>query len=154
MLVTSTRDRLLLQERCHGLQGQPCRDGHSGNINLTKAFTLKTSGALVNGKPIKPHRTANQGFFYHESKKVLYYPLTKDNVSVVLVYRNVSATSTGVLSPSADTSFRITSAKYNKFEIEGVGVNSKDGKLYFSTNRSTTTNGNVDGVHVFERYVA
>jgi hypothetical protein len=125
----------------------------SGTIDLTKAFDLQVDGALVNGATVPDLATfANQGFFYDAPKKVLYYPLTKDNRSIVLVYRNVSATTTGTAPAASDLSFRITSSAYStNFEIEGVGVS--DGKLYFSTNRANASGGH-DGVHVFNGYVA
>jgi len=124
----------------------------SGTINLTKAFTLQVDGALVNGAVVSDLGTfVNQGFFYDTAKKVLYYPLTKDNRSIVLVYRNVSSATTGTAPAAADLSFRITSSKYSKFEIEGVGVS--DGKLYFNTNRANSS-GSFDAVHSFNGYVA
>lgn len=124
----------------------------SGTIELTRAFALQVEGALVNGATVSDLATfSNQGFFYDAPKKVLYYPLTKENRSIVLVYRNVSPTTTGTAPAATDLSFRITSSKYSKFEIEGVGIS--DGKLYFSTNRSNST-GAYDGVHVFNGYIA
>jgi hypothetical protein len=125
----------------------------AGTINLTKAFDLQVDGALVNGATVPDLATfANQGFFYDAGKKVLYYPLTKDNRSIVLVYRNVSPTTTGTAPAASDLSFRITSSAYStNFEIEGVGIS--DGKLYFSTNRANSSGGH-DGVHVFNGYVA
>jgi hypothetical protein len=124
----------------------------SGTINLTKAFDLQVDGALVNGATVPDLGTfANQGFFYDAAKEVLYYPLTKENRSIVLVYRNVSPTTTGTAPAATDLSFRVTSSTYSFFEIEGVGIS--DGKLYFSTNRSNSS-GAHDGVHVFNDYVA
>jgi hypothetical protein len=125
----------------------------SGTINLTKAFDLQVEGALVNGATVPDLGTfANQGFFYDAPKRVLYYPLTKDNRSIVLVYRNVGPTTTGTAPAATDLSFRITSSAYSVlFEIEGVGIS--DGKLYFSTNRASSSGAN-DGVHVFNGYVA
>ncbi|MEV4534082.1 hypothetical protein AB0J82_09645 [Asanoa sp. NPDC049518] len=125
----------------------------SGTINLTKAFDLQVEGALVNGAVVPDLATfLNQGFFYDAPKRVLYYPLTKDNRSIVLVYRNVGPTTTGTAPAATDLSFRITSSAYSKlFEIEGVGIS--DGKLYFSTNRASETAAN-DGVHVFNGYIA
>ncbi|MEN3610343.1 hypothetical protein AAH979_12395 [Plantactinospora sp. ZYX-F-223] len=125
----------------------------SGTINLTKAFNLQVEGALVNGAVVPDLGTfTNQGFFYDAPKKVLYYPLTKDNRSIVLVYRNVSPTTTGTAPAATDLSFRITSSAYSTlFEIEGVGIS--DGKLYFNTNRANSS-GSFDGVHVFNGYVA
>lgn len=126
---------------------------NSGTINLTPAFTLQVEGALVNGAPVADLGTfLNQGFFYDASKKVLYYPLTKENRSIVLVYRNVLPTTTGTVLAATDLSFRITSSAYpNLFEIEGVGIS--DGKLYFNTNRANAS-GSADGVHVFNGYTA
>ncbi|MEE6305871.1 hypothetical protein V1634_03355 [Plantactinospora veratri] len=124
----------------------------SGTIELTNAFTLQVDGALVNGAVVPDLGTfTNQGFFYDAPKKVLYYPLTKENRSIVLVYRNVSPTTTGTAPAAADLSFRITSSAYTFFEIEGVGIS--DGKLYFNTNRANA-DGAADGVHVFNGYVA
>ncbi|GLY23824.1 hypothetical protein [Micromonospora sp. NBRC 101691] len=126
---------------------------NSGTIDLTKAFTLQVEGALVNGATVPDLNTfVNQGFFYDVPKKALYYPLTKDNRSIVLVYRNVSPTTTGTAPAATDLSFRITSSAYSsKFEIEGVGISG--GKLYFNTNRANSS-GAYDGVHVFNGYVA
>jgi len=124
----------------------------SGTIDLTKAFDLQVDGALVDGAPVPDLNTfSNQGFYYDTAAKVLYNPLTKDNRSIVLVYRNVSPTTTGTAPAADDLSFRITSSAYSFFEIEGVGLS--DGKLYFSTNRSNDS-GSHDGVHVFKDYVA
>ncbi|MCP2322317.1 hypothetical protein HDA40_000824 [Hamadaea flava] len=125
---------------------------NSGTINLTKAFDLQVEGALVNGATVSDLTTfVNQGFFYDASKKVLYYPLTKENRSIVLVYRNISAATTGTAPAASDLSFRITSSAYTTFEIEGVGVSG--GVLYFNTNRSNA-DGSADGVHSFNGYVA
>lgn len=124
----------------------------SGTIDLTKAFDLQVDGALVNGATVPDLNTfVNQGFYYDAAKQVLYNPLTKDNRSIVLVYRDVSPTTTGTAPAAGDLSFRITSSAYTFFEIEGVGIS--DGKLYFSTNRSNSSGAN-DGVHVFKDYVA
>jgi hypothetical protein len=124
----------------------------SGTIELTKAFDLQVDGALVNGATVPDLDTfSNQGFYYDAAKQVLYNPLTKDNRSIVLVYRGVSPTTTGTAPAAGDLSFRITSSAYTFFEIEGVGLS--DGKLYFSTNRSNDS-GAHDGVHVFKDYVA
>jgi hypothetical protein len=130
--------------------GIPLR-ANSGTVNLSTAFSLKVTGALVNGKTVSDLGTfSNQGFFYDAAKKVIYYPLTKANRSIVLVYRNVWASTTGSLTSAKDLSFRITSSAYRKFEIEGVGTSG--GRLYFNTNRATSSAAK-DGVHVFKGYV-
>ncbi|WP_232343983.1 hypothetical protein [Actinoplanes awajinensis] len=124
----------------------------SGTIALTKAFDLQVDDALVNGATVPDLGTfASQGFFYDATDKVLYNPLTKDNRSIVLVYRNVSPATTGTAPAATDLSFRITSSKYTAFEIEGVGIS--DGTLYFTTNRANA-DGSYDGVHAFEGYTA
>ncbi|MFC3990999.1 hypothetical protein [Actinoplanes siamensis] len=124
----------------------------SGTIDLNKAFDLQVDGALVNGATVPDLATfANQGFYYDAANQVLYNPLTKENRSIVLVYRNVSPATTGTAPAATDLSFRITSSKYSTFEIEGVGIS--DGKLYFSTNRANA-DGGYDGVHSFDGYVA
>jgi len=127
---------------------------NSGTINLTKAFELQVDGALVNGATVPDIGTfLNQGFYYDTPNKVLYNPLTKDNRSIVLVYRDVSPSTTGTAPAAGDLSFRVTSSVYKFFEIEGVGLS--DGKLYFSTNRVNESTGAAnDGVHVFKDYVA
>lgn len=123
----------------------------SRTVKLAKAFTLSTEKALVDGAVVPDLATfANQGFHYDIAKKVLYYPLTKDNRSIVLVYRNVGRTRDTTAKPSTEDSFSITSADYPaKFEIEGVGTSG--GRLYFNTNRATSQAA-ADGVHVFEGY--
>jgi hypothetical protein len=123
---------------------------NSGTVALTKAFTLQVEGALVNGAPVAGLETwSTQGIFYDPTDKVLYYPLTQDNKSVVLVYRDVSTSTTGNITSASDLSFRITSSAYSKFEIEGVGLSG--GRLYFNTNRANS-DGAYDGVHVFDGY--
>ncbi|MBB5868109.1 hypothetical protein F4553_001488 [Allocatelliglobosispora scoriae] len=151
--VTSTAITFMFKSGRTVYNGSLPLRASSGTINLTKAFVLQVDGALVNGATVPDLGTfANQGFFYDAAKKVLYNPLTKDNRSIVLVYRNVSPTTTGTAPAATDLSFRITSSKYStKFEIEGVGIS--DGKLYFGTNRSNP-DGAFDGVHVFDGYVA
>ncbi|MFD0816862.1 hypothetical protein [Micromonospora zhanjiangensis] len=150
--VTSTTITFMFKSGRTVYNGSLPLRASSGTIDLTKAFDLQVEGALVNGAPVSDLGTfANQGFFYDATKKVLYYPLTKDNRSIVLVYRNVSPTTTGTAPAATDLSFRITSSAYTTFEIEGVGLS--DGKLYFSTNRANSSGSN-DGVHMFNGYVA
>jgi len=125
----------------------------SGTIDLTKAFELQVDGALVNGATVSDLDTFTpQGFYYDAANHVLYNPLTKDNRSIVLVYRGVTPATTGTAPAAGDLSFRITSSVYKFFEIEGVGLS--DGKLYFSTNRVYESGAANDGVHVFKDYVA
>lgn len=125
----------------------------SGTINLSSGFDLDVEHALVNGKTV-PNITsfANQGFGY--SGNTVYFPVTDNNVSIVLVYRNIS-TATGTINAASDLSFRITSSAYpTLFEIESVGIGA-GGHLWFSTNRKTSsTDTSHDGVHYFDGYTA
>lgn len=125
----------------------------SGTINLTYGFYVNIEDALVNGSTV-PNITsfATQGIGYYNN--TLYYPLTYQNVSIVLVYRNIS-TASGTIYADNNLSFRITSSAYpDLFEIEGVGIANGD-KLWFNTNRRTAPGDtSSDGVHYFNGYSA
>ncbi len=125
----------------------------SGTINLSSGFNLDVEHAQVNGATV-PNITsyANQGFGYHSD--TVYFPMTYENVSIVLVYRNVS-TASGTINAASDLSFRITSSAYpTLFEIESVGIG-PDGHLWFGTNRKTSSSDTAhDGVHYFNGYTA
>lgn len=132
-------------------------NANSGNIQLTKKFTIDVENALVNGKKVSMLNSyTGQGIGY--SKGNLYVPLwggsstvKKPNVSVVLVYRNVNTSTTGTIKADPKTSFRITSSAYSKkFEIEGCGIGK--GKLWFNTNRLKPSGSEADGVHYFKGY--
>jgi hypothetical protein len=151
-LVTSTTITFMFKSGRTIYNGSIPLRATSGTIDLTRAFDLQVEGALVNGATVSDLGTfVNQGFFYDSGRQMLYYPLTKENRSIVLVYRNVSTATTGTAPAASDLSFRITSSAYTTFEIEGVGIS--DGKLYFNTNRSNA-DGSADGIHVFTGYVA
>lgn len=129
-------------------------NANSGNIQLTKKFTINVADALVNGKKVANLASfTGQGIGYSNGN--LYVPLwgggvSKPNVSIVLVYRNVTASTTGVINADPKTSFRITSSAYaKKFEIESCGINK--GKLWFNTNREKGST-QADGVHYFKGY--
>ncbi|MFC0003430.1 hypothetical protein [Micromonospora siamensis] len=125
----------------------------SGTINTTYGFYVNIENALVNGSTIGNITSySTQGIGYHNN--TLYYPLTYSNVSVVLVYRNVSAAS-GTIYADNGLSFRITSSAYSDlFEIEGLGVANGD-KLWFNTNRRANPDDTTsDGVHYFNDYSA
>lgn len=124
---------------------------NSGTIKVTNSFNLNIKDAKVNGSTISNITSyASQGLGY--SNNTIYVPLTYKNVSVVLVYRNVSK-ATGTIKADSNLSFRITSAAYSDlFEIEGVGI-ANGGKLWFSTNRRTKPGDTAhDGVHYFNGY--
>ena len=123
---------------------------NSGTINVTKAFTCNVADAKVNGSTVPGLADfTNQGFGYYNN--TIYLPLTNANVSIVLVYNNISSAS-GTIYASNDLSFRITSSAYpNLFEIESLGVSG--GKLWFATNRKASSGDNSsDGVHYFNGY--
>jgi hypothetical protein len=126
---------------------------NSGTINVTYGFYVNIEDALVNGSTV-PNITsfATQGIGYYNN--TLYYPLTYQNVSIVLVYRNIS-TASGTIYADNNLSFRITSSAYpDLFEIEGVGIANGD-KLWFNTNRRTAPGDtSSDGVHYFNGYSA
>jgi hypothetical protein len=125
----------------------------SGTINLTSAFALDVADAPVDGKTV-PGLTSytNQGFGYYNN--VIYFPLTKNNVSIVLVYRNVSGAS-GTIKAATNLSFRVTSQVYsNLFEIESVGIGAGN-HLWFGTNRRKSANDTShDAVLYFNGYTA
>lgn len=134
----------------------------SGTIHVMHAFDLNVEDALVNGKPVKDFLPSwtTQGIGLGLYKDTLYFPVTEtndpdgfNNISVVLVYRNISAAS-GTIYADDDLSFRITSSAYKKlFEIEGVGIANGD-KLWFNTNRTTEQGTASDNVGYFNGYSA
>ncbi|WP_072336352.1 MULTISPECIES: hypothetical protein [unclassified Paenibacillus] len=126
---------------------------NSGTINVIDGFYLNIEDALVNGSKVSNITSfVFQGFGYHNN--TLYVPLTYQNVSIVLVYRNIS-TASGTIQADNNLSFRVTSAAYpDLFEIEGVGIANGD-KLWFSTNRRTQPGDTAhDGVHYFNNFSA
>ncbi|GIO34411.1 MULTISPECIES: hypothetical protein [Paenibacillus] len=126
---------------------------NSGTIDLSSGFTLNVEDARVNGSTV-PNITsyAFQGFGYYNN--TIYVPMTYKNVSIVLVYRNIS-TASGTIRADDNLSFRVTSSAYpDLFEIEGVGIADGD-KLWFNTNRRTQPGDTAhDGVHYFNDYSA
>jgi hypothetical protein len=126
---------------------------NTGTINVTDAFYINIEDALVNGSTVPDitDYTLN-GFGYYND--TIYVPMTKQNVSIVLVYHNIS-TASGTIYADNNLSFRITSSAYPAlFEIEGLDVG-VDNKLFFDTNRRvSSTDTNHDGVHFFKNYVA
>lgn len=81
---------------------------NSGTIQATNSFNLNIKDAKVNGSTISNITSfASQGLGY--SNNTIYVPLTYKNVSVVLVYRNISK-ATGTIKADTNLSFRITSA--------------------------------------------
>jgi hypothetical protein len=127
---------------------------NSGTITLSYGFYIDTEHALVNGSTVSDIATyTNQGFGYSAAKNRVYHPLTKNNVSIVLVYDNIS-TASGTITANPNLSFRITSSAYPYlFEIEGCGIG-LNGNLWFNTNRKTdSADTSHDGVHYFDGFV-
>lgn len=123
----------------------------SGTINVTYGFYLNIEDALVNGSTVSNITSyTTQGFGYYSG--TLFFPLTLNNVSIVLVYRNIPSAS-GTIMADNNLSFRITSSAYaDLFEIEGLGIANGD-KLWFNTNRRTDPSDTAhDGVHYFDGY--
>lgn len=107
---------------------------NSGTIDVTYAFQINITDALVNGQTVSGlNNFSRQGIGYIASSDQLLIPLTNQNVSIILVYNNASI-ATGTITADANLSFRITSSSYpTLFEIEGC--DDTNGKLYFSCNR-------------------
>lgn len=107
-----------------------------GDIAVSPAFNIKIAGAKVNGKEVDGLTSfSRQGIGYIAKTDQLLVPLTQNNVSIILVYNDVS-TATGEVEPDSQLSFRITSSKYpTLFEIEGC--DETNGKLYFNCNRKS-----------------
>jgi hypothetical protein len=128
-------------------------DATSGTIDLSYGFYLDTEDALVNGSKVSNISSyVTQGFGYRSD--TVYFPLTYNNISIVLVYRNIS-TASGTINAASDLSFRITSSAYpTLFEIESVGIGAGS-HLWFNTNRKTSSSDTAhDGVHYFNGYTA
>ena len=119
-------------------RGQVPMASNSGTINITHAFDLDITSALVNGATVSGlNNFTRQGIGYIASTDQLLVPLTNDNVSIILVYDNAS-TATGTITANPNLSFRITSSTYPYlFEIEGC--DETNGKLYFNCNRKTNS---------------
>ena len=84
--VTSSKVSFLFKSGKTVYNGSLSPTAKDGAVKLTKAFSLNVKDAKVNGATVPGLDSwSNQGFFYDETKKVLYYPLTDANKSVVLV---------------------------------------------------------------------
>lgn len=127
---------------------------NSGTITLSYGFTINIANALVNGSTVSDIATyLNQGFCYSIATNRIFHILTKDNISIVLVYNNISGAS-GTITSDPNLSFRVTSIAFpDLFEIEGCGIG-LNGNLWFSTNRrADPTDTAHDGVHYFDGFV-
>lgn len=124
----------------------------SGQINITKAFTLNTSSVKVNGATQNLSSYTHQGMGYHDGK--IFVTLWgggagKSNQAVIAVYNTANAS--GSVTADPNLSFRITSGAYTGFEIESCGISS-DGQMYFNVNRWTASSGNYDAILRFNGY--
>lgn len=147
---TSTKITFLFKKGKSFYQGSMTIGDTSGTINVTKKFAINITSAVVNGATKDLSSYTYQGFGYY--KNYLFVPLTKDNVSIVLVYNIEDAS--GTIKCKSNLSFRITSSTYSDlFEIESCGICSDDGRLYFNTNRRKTSGGaGYDAIHYFKGY--
>ncbi|TVY07934.1 hypothetical protein FPZ49_21465 [Paenibacillus cremeus] len=127
---------------------------NSGTINVTDGFYLNIEDAKVNGSTISNITSyAGQGFGYDND--TLYVPFTYQNISIVLVYHNIS-TATGTIYADDNLSFRVTSSTYpDLFEIESVGIDGTNGYLWFNCNRRTDPSDTAhDAVAYFNGFTA
>jgi hypothetical protein len=133
--------------------GTIAKSANSGTIALGTGFSLNIVDALVNGSKISNITDyTGQGIGYSAANDRLFVPLTYQNISVVLVYDNVS-TASGTITSNPNLSFRITSSTYPYlFEIESCAV--EDGLLWFNCNRKTDSSDTAhDAVCYFNGYV-
>ena len=140
-------------ENCVGVyRGKVPLNSNSGVVNISHAFDLNIGNALVNGSTVPGLADyTRQGIGYIASTDQLLVPLTKKNVSIILVYDHAS-TATGTVSANSNLSFRITSSTYpTLFEIEGC--DETNGKLYFNCNRKKSSSDIAnDAVCFFKKY--
>jgi hypothetical protein len=131
------------------------------DIHLTDAYSLDVSHAVVNGVDTDLSTWSPQGFLHYDpTADAIYTTVRKGTDTIVLVYPNVSTSTTNPRPAATDPSFLFTatsgsdSRAYTKHEFEGLALSG--GKLYFSTNRQTgtTTVTPYDGVHVVNGYTA
>ncbi len=126
----------------------------SGDIAITKAFSIDTTNVKVNGK-VKDLSVGftRQGCCYYKNRIYMVFSNDdKPNVSIIAVYDGID-NATGVVKSNPNLSFRITSKAYTTFEMEGCGISSKNGKLYFSANRRVSdTDTNHDAIMCFNNY--
>jgi hypothetical protein len=149
----TTNDYFLFKSGLSFYWGTVAKSANSGTITLTKAFTINTVDALVNGSKISNMADyTNQGFGYSVTNDRIFVILTHQNISVVLVYNNVN-TASGTITADPNLSFRITSSAYPElFEIESCSI--EDGKLWFNCNRKTDASDTAhDAVCYFDGFV-
>lgn len=124
----------------------------SGDVELTHMFDINYTDALVNGSVVSNiGEFLHQGVGYKKGTDKLYVPFTKDNVSVVLVYNNISVAS-GTIHADTDLSFRITSNAFPQlFEVESC--DNANGRLWFNCNRKEDSSDTAhDAVCYFKEY--
>jgi len=149
----ANNDYFLFKSGLTYYRGTVPKSSSSGTITLTAGFTINIVDALVNGSTVSNITSfIGQGIGYSSAHDRLFVPLTLGNVSIVLVYDDIT-TASGTITSNPNLSFRITSSTYsNLFEIESCAV--EDGKLYFNCNRRTDANDTAhDAVCYFNDYV-
>ncbi|MBI2512759.1 MAG: hypothetical protein HYV96_12345 [Opitutae bacterium] len=153
IMADTANDYFLFKSGLNYYWGTVPKNSNSGTINLTFGFTINIVDALVNGSKVSNITSyTGQGIGYSFANDRLFVPLTYQNVSIVLVYENIT-TASGTITSNPNLSFRITSSTYSDlFEIESCAV--EDGKLYFNCNRRTDPNDTAhDAVCYFNGYV-
>ncbi|MGC4081688.1 MAG: hypothetical protein QM736_06185 [Vicinamibacterales bacterium] len=153
IMSDTNNDYFLFKSGLSYYWGTVPKAANSGTITLTHGFTLNIVDALVNGSKVSNITSyVGQGIGYSFANDRLFVPLTYQNVSIVLVYENVT-TASGTITANPNLSFRITSSAYSDlFEIESCSV--EDGKLYFNCNRRTDPDDTAhDAVCYFNDYV-
>lgn len=152
IVADATNDYFLFKSGLHYYWGTVPKSSNSGTITLTSAFTINIVDALVNGSTVSNITSySGQGIGYSLANDRLFVPLTYENISIVLVYDDIS-TASGTITSNPNLSFRITSGAYpDLFEIESCSV--EDGKLWFNCNRRTAPGDTAhDAVCYFNGY--
>jgi hypothetical protein len=153
IMSDTNNDYFLFKSGLNYYWGTVPKSSNSGTINLTFGFSINIVDALVNGSKVSNITSyLGQGIGYSFANDRLFVPFTYQNISIVLVYENIT-TASGTITSNPNLSFRITSSTYsNLFEIESCAV--EDGKLYFNCNRRTDLNDTAhDAVCYFDGYV-
>lgn len=153
IMSDATHDHFLFKSGLKFYWGIVAKTANSGTVALTLGFTINIVDALVNGSKVSNITSyTGQGLGYSFANDRLFVPFTYQNISIVLVYENVTAAS-GTIASNPNLSFRITSSTYDDlFEIESCSI--EDGKLYFNCNRRTDPNDTAhDAVCYFNGYV-
>lgn len=124
-------------------------DTGTKSVEATKMFDIYRDKVKVAPNSSEPYtkdiskaECDAQGMDYCKKNDTLYFVLSgkaRSFESIIITYPNVKASKSKTRYPSDNLTFFIPSKKYAAlFEMEGCGVCSSDGKLYFNTNRRTS----------------